>query len=119
MLRRQPPRRVSAPQFPPDVSAHVRDEVMVRDRLRCRFCGSRRELHLHHISYRSEGVDHSPHNLITLCRHHHEVVHSDKRRWQRICRAYIWRIYVEGRPMFLLALDREFNDARPLTGTAR
>ena len=35
-------------------------------------------------------------NLITLCREHHDLVHSNKRKYQPLCRCYIWKLYVEG-----------------------
>lgn len=50
--------------------------VRERDGHRCRVCGSTHELHVHHIRYRSQGVDHSPSNLVTLCRVCHEKVHA-------------------------------------------
>lgn len=79
-----------------EIPTAVRAEVLSRDSGRCRWCGTR-TVHLHHICYRSEGVDHSPHNLITLCPHHHDVVHADKRRWKPILLALIWIVYVERR----------------------
>jgi hypothetical protein len=42
------------------------------------------------------------HNLILLCGTHHASVHSNKRLWQPILRAYIWLYYVECRQLFLL-----------------
>lgn len=50
--------------------------VRERDGHRCRVCGSTNELHVHHIRYRSQGGDHSPSNLVTLCRVCHEKVHA-------------------------------------------
>jgi hypothetical protein len=67
-------------------------------------------LHEHHIHYRSEGVDHSVDNLLVLCHEHHELVHSDKRRWQPVCLAYIADLH-EGRQRYLPDIDRELNAA--------
>ena len=72
-----------------NVPTEVRAAVYARDHHRCRYCAKASDLHLHHIHYRSEGVDHSETNLITLCSTHHDVIHSDKRRWQPICEAYV------------------------------
>ena len=52
--------------------------VLDRDQWKCRRCGYRQSLHLHHIIFRSEmGVDESW-NLITLCNTCHDAVHSGK-----------------------------------------
>lgn len=110
VMRRQPRRRVGrARPAPSDVPVGTRDQVLVRDRLRCRYCGTPRGIHLHHIHYRSEGVDHSERNLIALCPAHHELVHSDKARWQPVCEAYIAILYNQGRQTYLLDLERELG----------
>lgn len=76
-----------------------------RDR-RCRYCGTIRNLDVHHIEYRSQGGNDDPHNLIVLCSRHHELVHTDKGVWQPILRAYIWLLYIENRRLFLLDIKR-------------
>lgn len=53
-------------------------------------------IEVHHISYRSQGGPDWPSNLITLCQVHHMLVHSDKRKYQRVLRATIWMHYVDG-----------------------
>lgn len=63
-------------------------------------------LSIHHINYRSEGVDHSPHNLIVLCQRHHDVVHSDKGKWKPVLLALIWMLYVQRRPMTVPLVER-------------
>jgi hypothetical protein len=93
---------------PKDIPDRVRANVRDRDQHRCRFGGCRTTLHEHHIHYRSEGVDHSADNLIVLCLKHHDVVHSDKRRWQPVCLAYIAELR-RGRQRFLVEIDREIN----------
>lgn len=37
---------------------------------------------MHHVIYRSEGGPDRSYNLLTLCRMHHEEVHSDKGKYQ-------------------------------------
>lgn len=103
----QQPKRPPTPR-PPDVPIETRAAVRERDRGRCRFCGTRTDLHSHHIAYRSEGVDHSVSNLITLCARHHALVHSDKGRWQPVCQTYIAEAN-QGRWRFLIDLDVEIN----------
>jgi 5-methylcytosine-specific restriction endonuclease McrA len=83
----------------------VRREVMQRDGS-CRLCGRRGDLHIHHIDYRSQGGSHEPHNLIALCPKHHEVVHSDKKKFQPLCRGVIWAYYVLRRKLTLDAAGR-------------
>lgn len=82
-----------------DIPASTRETVLRRDSGSCRFCGVKYGLHLHHINYRSEGVDHSPHNLITLCHEHHDLVHSNKKKWKPVLLGVIWMMYVENKMM--------------------
>jgi 5-methylcytosine-specific restriction endonuclease McrA len=57
----------------------VRQFVYERDNRRCRWCGrSNLALHIHHVTYRSQGGQHDPDNLILLCYLDHQLVHSDK-----------------------------------------
>jgi hypothetical protein len=93
---------------PADIPEETRASVRDRDRHRCRFCGRTDNLHDHHIHYRSERVDHSADNLILLCLEHHDVVHSDKGRWQPVCLAYISELG-KGRQRYLVEIDREIN----------
>lgn len=68
-----------------DVPKKTREEVYVRDGFRCRWCGQTNTIiDIHHIVYRSSGVDHSPGNLICLCRRHHNLVHTNKRLYQPV-----------------------------------
>jgi 5-methylcytosine-specific restriction endonuclease McrA len=99
ITRRVPVRR----PLPDGVPKDVRTAVYARDRNRCRYCGTTADLHLHHIHYRSEGVDHSASNLITLCLEHHNLVHSDKGVWQQRCMEYVSRAE-QGQLVFLVEL---------------
>lgn len=51
-----------------------------RDRWRCRWCGRTNALQYdaHHIEYRRSSKDDVLSNLITLCRHCHDFVHSGR-----------------------------------------
>ncbi len=53
---------------------------------RCAFCCTTRNLHYHHIYYRSERKDliDEPSNGIMLCEECHRLVHSNKRKYQPI-----------------------------------
>lgn len=62
-----------------DIPVSVRRIVYKRDEYRCRWCGrSNAGIDLHHINYRSSGGKHTPENLISLCREHHSMAHSNK-----------------------------------------
>lgn len=90
-----------------DIPVSTRELIYERDKRSCRFCGRRtNDLHIHHINYRSEGVDHQPHNLILLCQAHHELMHSDKKKWKPILLALIWMHYVSGRRMGVQQVER-------------
>jgi hypothetical protein len=58
--------------------------VLERDAYRCQYpdCGARRELHVHHIVFRSHSGkkarrrSNSPQNLVTVCVFHHRMIHA-------------------------------------------
>lgn len=75
----------------------LRDAVIASDGGRCRSCRVSDALHVHHVMYRSQGGKHVASNLITLCHKCHDMVHSDKGKWQRACLA-------------LVAMREEFGD---------
>lgn len=101
-----PRRRVVQGSAEPDPRHVPRGDIIARD-MRCRFCGTTQDLHVHHIVYRSGGGGDEATNLITLCLRHHALVHSDKRRWQPVLQAYIEIFYRDDRRTFLLALERQ------------
>ena len=63
----------------------LRDAVIASDGGKCRRCGTSNRLHVHHVMYRSQGGKHVAENLITLCYTCHDVVHSNKDKWQPAC----------------------------------
>lgn len=96
------PRRSVGTSIPPQ----VREEVTKRDRGRCRYCNTRSRTHIHHIIYRSGGGKHVAENLITLCADHHDLVHSDKERFQPLCQGVVWMFYSTGRLMRIPEYER-------------
>ena len=52
-------------------------QVLGRDGWRCRSCGSRNSLHIHHIIFRSQQGPDEAWNLIALCNSCHDGVHKD------------------------------------------
>lgn len=66
------------------VSKSTYQKVYERDNGQCRLCGSN-QIQLHHIIYRSEDkslID-EPSNCIMLCVNCHQLVHSNKKIWQK------------------------------------
>jgi HNH endonuclease len=85
-------RKTKKPSRRKEIPADVRQAVYERDNHRCRYCGTRRALHAHHVLYRSELGPDELDNLITLCLVHHGLVHSNKGLWQPLCLAYITHV---------------------------
>ena len=63
-------------RLPPDDYKVMTLAVLKRDGWRCRFCKRRNSLHVHHIIYRSQGGEDSLANLVAVCYHHHDMIHS-------------------------------------------
>jgi 5-methylcytosine-specific restriction endonuclease McrA len=61
------------------IPKELRREVMKRDGWQCLVCGDERQerLDLHHLIHRSQGGKDDFYNLVTLCRHCHELVHEE------------------------------------------
>jgi Holliday junction DNA helicase RuvB len=68
--------RVHEHPAPPTPRA-LRARVLTRDGQRCCCCGSRHDLMVHHIVYRSKGGSTRACNLITLCMRCHALVHAN------------------------------------------
>lgn len=66
------------------VKKETYNEVYIRDGGRCRLCGNYNNLHLHHIIYRSENKNliNEINNCIMLCINCHQLVHSNKNKYQ-------------------------------------
>ena len=58
---------------------NVKAYVKSRDGFRCRSCGSRDHLEVHHIRQRKDGGSDSPDNLVTLCHGCHRAWHEGKK----------------------------------------
>ena len=58
---------------------NVKAYVRARDGFRCRSCGARDHLEVHHIRQRKDGGSDSPDNLITLCHGCHMAWHEGKK----------------------------------------
>ena len=58
---------------------NVKAYVKARDGFRCRSCGARDHLEVHHIRQRKDGGSDSPDNLVTLCHGCHRAWHEGKK----------------------------------------
>lgn len=81
-----------------DGSPRHRDPVFARDGWRCAVpaCNSRRNLHDHHIRYRSRGGGNERENRVTICASHHlHGVHRGAiRTWGTAPRGVYWQLGV-------------------------
>jgi len=66
--------------FGGEIPAPVRRAVLARDRGRCRACGRRRYVEVHHIKPRSQGGAHSRAGMACMCSACHAAVHEGQLR---------------------------------------
>ncbi len=66
------------------IPPEIRQAVKERDRKRCRRCGNKNGIQLHHVVYKSSGGEDLSTNLLVLCQGCHFTMHQDKRVWQPI-----------------------------------
>lgn len=67
------------------VSSKTYNEVFVRDKGRCRLCGSTTNLHLHHILGRGKDKTDNPKKCIMLCQNCHlNIVHANNKKYRPI-----------------------------------
>ena len=59
----------------------TRAEIIARDGHCCRLCGQWAEVHVHHITYRSQGGKNVAENLVSLDWKCHMIVHGNKTLW--------------------------------------
>jgi len=59
---------------------NVKQYILARDGYKCQAgkCGCDDRLHVHHITFRSNGGSDAPANLITICEKHHKELHAGK-----------------------------------------
>lgn len=115
----KPPKPFKPKKKKEDIPEAVRRAVLGRDKNRCRFCSTKDGLHLHHVIYRSQGGEHVEHNLITLCQRHHNLVHSDKKRYMPLCLGVLWLSIVEQRHVTIPQLGRFLSHAEASVSEVR
>lgn len=89
LVRNKPIKKVSKNRI--FVKKEIYQQVYERDKGKCRLCGTSLNLHLHHLVYRSEDkkLINEPTNCIMLCVKCHQLVHSNKHKWQPILKSLI------------------------------
>ncbi len=85
---------------------NVKAYVRARDGFRCRSCGSRDHLEVHHISQRKDGGSNSPDNLITLCHGCHRGWHEGKKDMVTLSEYPGFKAATEMSTMRWILLDR-------------
>lgn len=85
-------RQILSPREP---SQKLKEKVKERDGHRCRWCGRRSRLEVHHIFYLSAGGPNADWNLIVLCLDCHAKAHSDLKQYRPLLLAAQWLHYVE------------------------
>ncbi len=68
-------RKSSGVKLTADAYSKLRQEILQRDGWKCQFCGSMRQLLVHHLRFRSHSGDDAEHNLMTLCALCHAEIH--------------------------------------------
>ena len=87
------------------VPKSLRRKVYARDGHRCRCCGSRHSLHMHHIVAWSCGGQTCKQNLITVCRWCHSLIHAGLIKITGTCEGD-WRfVDAEGRDIDAAEVD--------------
>ena len=91
------------------ISEKLRRKVLRRDRHRCRCCGCRSNLTIHHKKWRRYGGRTVAKNLVTLCEHCHSLVHA----WLLVIRGTITDglLFLDSRGRDLGALDPPDREA--------
>lgn len=85
----------------------VREAVRERDNHRCKYCGKGGDfLEIHHVNYRSQGGPDEAWNLILLCRDHHQLMHTSKKKWQPLCRWVLYSYYFEAKRYTVPQMER-------------
>ena len=88
------------PGYPP-FWGYLRQVIMTMDGNRCQVsgCPSRVELHIHHKVPVSQGGEHVPTNLVSLCAFHHALEPSEghERIWGKIKTQYFTMVHAHKR----------------------
>lgn len=72
------------------VKSNIYNQVFARDKGKCRLCGSRINLHLHHIDGRSKNLTNNINNCIMLCDNCHlNKVHANQKKYRPILKELI------------------------------
>lgn len=70
-----------------DVWIHWRNVLLEWNGNKCKHCGSKDSLHIHHKNYNSFGGDELPFDLIVLCKNCHSELHA---LVKKVMRGEVW-----------------------------
>lgn len=83
------------------LSPEIREHVLLRDNYQCQLCGTENQVAPHHITFRSQGGQDIPANLITLCFNCHRWLHDHPKsvlvKWMHLNGEQIPILYKQGR----------------------
>lgn len=86
LVRNKPIKKISNKRI--FVKKEIYQEVFKRDKGKCVMLNyeCKGKIELHHVRYRSERKDliNEPNNCVCLCTFHHQLVHSNKKKYQPI-----------------------------------
>ena len=68
---------ISSLRLEPEKYKALCKQILQRDFYKCRHCGFRGSLHVHHIIFRSQGGLDEAQNLISLCNSGHRGIHEE------------------------------------------
>ena len=85
---------------------NIKAYVRARDGFRCRSCGSRDHLEVHHIRQRKDGGSDRPDNLVTLCYECHRAWHEGKKDMVTLSEDPGFKAATEMSTMRWILLDR-------------
>ena len=99
-----------------EVPKGVEVKVLARDRKACARCGSRLNLHLHHVVFRSMGGPNEVWNLLTVCAKDHALIHGGTLDvWMDAQGRLIWNSKADKIDRFLKDELKEFASVPSVT----
>jgi len=81
--------------YPIDFSGELKLLIRKRDRFRCRLCGSKKALTIHHIDYDKKNSQ--PENLVCLCRRCHSATNFHREEWLKFWNNYLKMGLIRGK----------------------
>jgi hypothetical protein len=88
---------------------NMRQKVLWRDKYTCSHCGSKDNLHVHHIQHRSQGGTDTVSNGITLCKTCHDSLHLGEWNITKKIKSFKYPIHLQqGKTYLMKKLNERF-----------